>query len=121
MPMEGGIETIDSILTSIKLSLGITEDYEYFDQQIITHINSVFMLLNQLGVGPEKGFYITDKSSTWNDFVKKSENLEMVKSYMCLKVQLLFDPPASSFVMESMNRMINEFEWRLKVAAETKT
>lgn len=109
----------DSILTSIKKLLGITEDYEHFDQDIIMHINSVFMILNQLGVGPVNGFSISDKTTIWNEFIPDGQNLESVKSYIYLKVRLLFDPPTSSSVMESMNRMISEFEWRLNVAAES--
>ena len=109
----------DSILTSIKKLLGITEDYEYFDQDIIIHINSVFMILNQLGIGPSEGFSIIDKTAIWRDFISEGKNFESVKSYIYLKVRLLFDPPTSSAVMESMNRMISEFEWRLNVSAES--
>ena len=117
---KGGI-TVESILTSIKLLLGITEDYEHFDNQIVAHINSVLMILTQLGVGPPDGFIVKDKSDTWNEFIPDGKNLELVKSYIHLKVKLLFDPPSSSVVMESTNRMINEFEWRLNAAAESKT
>ena len=116
---KGGI-TVKSILTSIKLLLGITEDYEHFDNQIVAHINSVLMILTQLGVGPPDGFIVKDKSDTWNEFIPDGKNLELVKSYIHLKVKLLFDPPSSSVVMESTNRMINEFEWRLNAAAESK-
>lgn len=110
---------MESILTSIKKLLGITEEYEHFDADIIMHINSVFMILTQLGVGPSEGFSIKDKSTTWNEFVSDNQ-LESVKSYMHMKVKLMFDPPLSSAVMECMNRMISEFEWRLNVAAESK-
>ena len=71
---------MDSILTSIKKLLGITEEYENFDQDIIMHINSAFMILNQLGVGPKSGFSISDKSSTWDEFIPESSNLEAVKT-----------------------------------------
>ena len=111
----------ESILTSVKKMLGIVEDYTAFDNQIIIHINSVFMILTQLGVGPPTGFTITDKTSVWSDFLTTDKNLELVKSYMYQKVRLLFDPPSSSVVMDSINRMINEFEWRLNVAAESNT
>lgn len=111
---------MDSILTSIKLLLGITEDYEAFDQQLIMHINSVFMILTQLGVGPIAGFMIEDKNDTWDDFIDDDSNLQTVKSYIYLKVKMLFDPPSSSVVMDSTNRMINEFEWRLNSQAESK-
>lgn len=111
---------MESILTSIKKLLGITEDYDHFDTDIIIHINSVFMILSQLGVGPDKGFSISDKFKTWSEFLPESDpRFEAVKSYMYLKVKILFDPPQSSIVMESMNRMIYEYEWRLNIAAET--
>ena len=117
--IKGGTRMNDSILTSIKKLLGITEEYEHFDQDIIIHINSVFMILNQLGVGPSNGFSITDKTAVWSDFISEGANLESVKSYIYLKVRLLFDPPTTSAVMESMNRMISELEFRLNVSAES--
>ena len=110
---------MDSILTSVKKMLGIAEDYEHFDSDIIMHINSVLSILTQLGVGPEEGFLITDKSATWSDFVSDMSRLESIKSYVYMKVKLLFDPPLGSAVIESMNRLISEFEWRINVAAET--
>lgn len=110
---------MESILTSIKKMLGITEEYEHFDTDIIIHINSVFSTLTQLGVGPSEGFSIKDENAKWADFISDEKSLESVKSYMYLKVKLLFDPPLSSAVIESTNRMISEFEWRLNVAAET--
>lgn len=109
---------MESILTSIKKLLGISEEYEHFDADLIMHINSVFMILTQLGVGPSEGFRITDESEIWTDFISEPARIDLVKSYMYLKVKLLFDPPSSSAVIESMNRMINEFEWRLNVAAD---
>lgn len=109
---------MDSILTSIKKMLGITEEYEHFDPDIIMHINSVFTILTQMGVGPEKGFSITDKSNVWTDFMGNNTNIEAVKSYMYYKVKLLFDPPTSSSVTDAMNRAISEFEWRLNVIAD---
>lgn len=112
---------MESILTSIKKLLGITEEYEHFDEDIIMHINSVFMILTQLGVGPPEGFRIEDKTATWNKFISDDVRFDSVKSYMHLKVKLLFDPPLSSAAIESMNRMINEFEWRINVAAESQS
>ena len=109
---------MDSILTSIKKLLGITEEYEHFDQDIIMHINSVFMILTQMGVGPEDGFTISDSTTMWNEFTNDDKKIEAVKSYIYLKVRLLFDPPASSSVMEAINRSISEFEWRLNIAAD---
>ena len=115
--IKGGIN-LDSILKKKKKMLGITEDYEHFDADLIMHINSVFMILTQLGVGPSEGFSIEGKSDTWDDFISTGSNLEAVKSYVYLKVKLLFDPPLSSAVMESMNRMISELEWRLNVSVD---
>lgn len=109
---------MESILTSIKKLLGITEEYEHFDSDLIMHINSVFSILTQLGVGPIEGFSINDDTAIWSDFIKPNENLEAIKSYMYLKVKLLFDPPLSSAVIESMNRMIGELEWRINVTVE---
>lgn len=111
---------MESILNSIKKLLGISEEYEHFDSDITMHINSVFMVLTQLGVGPEEGFRIEDGSSTWDEFIQDSMDYESVKSYMYLKVKMLFDPPTSSAAIESMTRMIGEYEWRLNVAYEFK-
>lgn len=110
---------MDSILTSIKKLLGITEDYTHFDTDIVMHINSVFSILTQLGVGPPEGFYIQDKTTIWYEYISDPNKIEMVKSYMYLKVRLLFDPPSSSSVIEAFNKQISEFEWRLNVAVET--
>ncbi len=107
-----------SILTSIKKLLGVAEDYTEFDEDIITHINSVLLNLNQLGVGPEEGFMIEDDAACWEDFIYDETKLQAVKSYIYLKVKLLFDPPLSSSVTESYNRMIAELEWRLNVAVD---
>lgn len=109
----------ESILTSIKKLLGIPEDYEHFDQDIIIHINSVFMILNQLGVGPTEEFTIIDKTAVWSDFISDNKKFESVKTYVYMKVRLLFDPPLSSAVMDCINKVISEMEWRLNVAAES--
>ena len=107
-----------SILTSIKKLLGVAEDYYEFDEDIMTHINSVFLNLTQLGVGPEEGFMIEDNTAEWEDFINDSVQLQAVKTYVYLKVKLLFDPPLSSSVTESINRMIAELEWRLNAAVD---
>ena len=122
MPLEALGEEVkkmnESILTSIKKMLGITEEYTHFDQDIIIHINTVLMILHQLGVGPEEGFAITDKTDEWDDFIGDNVLLELVKSYVYLKVRLIFDPPQSSSIIEAMNRQISEFEWRINVAVD---
>ena len=115
-----GGENMDSILTSIKKLLGIEGEYTHFDPDLIMHINSVFMILNQLGVGPTNGFRIEDDSTTWSEYMTDEDNIDAVKSYMHLKVKLLFDPPQSSAVMESIKVMISEFEFRLNVAVDPK-
>ncbi len=112
---------MDSILTSIKKLLGITEDYEHFDPDIIMHINAVFLILNQMGVGPDTPFSITDKSATWEDFSSDISKIEMVKSYMGNKVRQMFDPPQSGAVAESLKNTIAEQEWRLNVACDPPT
>lgn len=111
---------MDSILTSIKKLLGISEFYEHFDADIIIHINSVFMILNQLGIGPSEGFSISDSKSTWADFIADETKIESVKTYVYLKVKLIFDPPLSSAAIASMKELIAELEWRLFVAADIK-
>ena len=108
----------ESILTSIKKLLGITEDYDYFDQDIIMHINAAFMVLTQLGIGPSEGFLITDDTDTWGDFIDDSTNLGSIQSYVYMKVKLMFDPPQNSFTVDSMTKLVNELEWRLNVAAD---
>lgn len=111
-------KNIPNILTSIKKSLGIAKEYEHFDADMIMHINSTFSILTQLGVGPPEGFSIEDDSAVWTDFVPEKSKIEFVKSYMYLKVKLLFDPPLSSAVIDSMNRQISELEWRIQVAVD---
>ena len=110
---------MESILQSVKKMLGIIPDYTNFDDDIIMHINSVFMILQQLGVGPKEGFAISDKFTVWTDYIKDPVKLQMAKSYMALRVRLLFDPPTSSAHMESIKQQIAEFEWRMNVEAET--
>lgn len=110
---------MDSILTSVKKLLGITEEYTHFDADVIMHINSVFSILQQLGVGDPNGFMIFDETSKWTDFiVSEDPRLNMVKTYMFLKVRQMFDPPQSGIVMEAMKRQIDELEWRLNVQVD---
>ena len=110
--MEEVINKMESILDSIKKLLGIQPEYRAFDEDLIIHINTVFIILNQLNIGPEEGFMIVDGSESWDDFVK-GINETMVKTYIYLKVRLMFDPPTSGVLVESMNSMISELEWRL--------
>ena len=113
------MDTTESILTSVKKLLGIDESYSHFDSDLIMHINSVFSILGQMGVGPKNGFLISGADEKWSDFFEDDAGrLPLVKSYMHLKVKLLFDPPLASSAVDAMNRQISEFEWRLFVAAD---
>lgn len=115
--VHGGNE-MDSILISIKKLLGITADCTDFDADIIMHINSVLMVLKQIGVGPEEGYSITGDTETWADFFGELPNLPAIKSYVYLKVRLLFDPPQSSALLESTKQLVAELEWRLNADAD---
>ena len=110
------VDPKNSILTSIKKLLGITESCTDFDTDIIMHINTVLMTLNQLGVGTE-GFQIEDKNAVWSEFIQ-SDKLAATKSYVHLRVKLLFDPPLNSAIIEAIKESIRELEWRLNVRVE---
>lgn len=108
----------NSILNSTKKILGIEPDYTAFDQDIMMHINSVFSTLQQLGIGPDIGFAIEDSDSEWVDFFGDDPRLNSVKTYVYLRVRLLFDPPSTSFLLNAMKEQIQEIEWRLNVHRE---
>lgn len=108
-----------SILTSTKKILGIEESYTVFDSDIVMHINSVFSTLTQLGVGPSYGFMIEDADAVWSDFLGDDPRLNPVKTYVYLRVRLLFDPPTTSFLIASYQEQIKELEWRLNVLVDT--
>lgn len=110
---------IDSILDSVKKTLGINSDYNHFDAELIMHINSVLLSLTQIGVGATTGYVINDKTETWDDFIGSDRpDLAAVKTYVSLKVKMIFDPPSSSFVFEAMKGQVAEMEWRLGIQAE---
>lgn len=109
----------ESILFSVKQAVGASEFGTAFDGPIINHINTVFFDLCQLGVGPKTPFYITDGDTKWEDFTKDVSKFLMVKSYIELKVRMLFDPPTSGILRDALNKEIDEMEWRLNVQAET--
>lgn len=108
----------DSILLSIKKLLGIQEGYKFFDADIIMHINTVFVTLVQLGIGPPNGFTIEDDFTSWYDYIGENKNYNLIKTYMYLKVRTLFDPPTSSVLMEIVNKNISELEWRITIESE---
>lgn len=107
-----------SILTSTKKVLGLDKDYTVFDLDIITYINGAFSTLTQLGIGPSVGFMIQDDSAEWEDFLASDIQLNAVKTYVSLRVRMLFDPPATSFHISAMDKQIEELEWRLNAHRE---
>jgi len=109
---------MDSILLTIKHMLGIEAEYNHFDQDVMFNINTVLMTSNQIGIGPAAGFLITGEAETWVDLLGERIDLEAIKSYIYLKVRLLFDPPSSSFVLDAMQRQATEIEWRLWIQVE---
>lgn len=110
---------MESILNSIKKLLGLSEGQTHFDPDIIMHVNSVFSSLTQMGVGPSDGFRIQDDLNSWEEFIQGSTKIDLVKSYMHLRVKLLFDPPLNSAVIAAMKEDIKEMEWRLNTIAES--
>jgi hypothetical protein len=110
---------LTSILTGTKKTLGISEEYTAFDEDIIMHINSALSTLNQIGVGPEEGFEIQDDTAVWADFLGDDKRLNPVKTYVYLRVRLLFDPPGTSYMINSLQRQLEELEWRLNVQRES--
>ena len=111
---------MDSILNSVKKQIGIHETDDSFDPDIIMAINTVFVILNRVGVGPSKGFSIKDQNSIWADFISEDDvNFEAVKTYVGAKARFIFDPPTSSVAIDALEKSIKEIEWRLNVAKDT--
>lgn len=108
----------DSILQSTKKLIGLDREYAAFDLDIITHINSAFSTLYQAGVGPLEGYMITDENDVWSAFIGNQMHVNDVKSYVYIKVRMLFDPPTTSFALAANEKMLDEYIWRLNVAAE---
>lgn len=113
--MDNEVTNTEGILESIKKMLGLLKEYTAFDSDIIIHINSVFSVLNQLGIGPKDGYKIEGYDELWSDYIQDDTIIEDVKTYMYLKVRLLFDPPLNSSVLESTKQLISEFEFRLNI------
>ena len=107
------------ILVGTKKVLGLAEGYTAFDEDILMHINSTFSVLTQIGVGPEEGFSISDSTAVWSDFISVDSDLfQMVRSYMGLKVRMLFDPPTTSFTQQAFKDQITEYEYRMNALVE---
>ena len=117
--MEVNISNNDSILTSIKKLMGLTEEYDAFDQDILILINSVLFELEQIGVKAKDGFSLTDKTVVWSDYSDDERLLNVLKPYIYMKTKVTFDPPTSSGALDSMNRIIDRFEWRINLYADT--
>lgn len=110
---------LDSILNSVKKQLGAEIDYEHFDPEIMLNINAAFSTLHQLGAGPKEGFTLVTGDEVWTDYISDNDVvLNMIKSYVYLKVKLIFDPPQVSYVMDAYQQMIQEYEWRIKTALD---
>lgn len=109
----------ESILNSIKKLLNISKDEHAFDTDIIIHINSVISALLQIGIGPSEGFRVSDESDTWQDYITDEQKIDYIKTYIYLKVKLIFDPPLNSSLMQSFNETIRELEWRLHINYES--
>lgn len=108
----------DSILNSTKKILGLAENYDAFDLDVITHINTCFFTLNQLGLGPREGFMIEDDSTDWDEFTGGVLNLNAIKTYVYLRVRLLFDPPGTPHHLSAIKDQVSELEYRLKMDRE---
>lgn len=111
----------ESILTSTKKVLGLDDGYDAFDEDVIMFINSALSTLEQIGVGRTGGFSITGSDEVWADLEVPDHYLGMVKTYLFLKVKMLFDPPATGFLVNAMNAQLEEHEYRLKTFTETET
>lgn len=108
----------ESILDSVKKDLNISLDDNFFDPELIMHINTVFSILTQLGVGPKSGFSISDNTAVWTDYLGESNFTNIVKSYLSKKVKVLFDPPSTGPLSEALNKTISELEWRIMVIVD---
>lgn len=111
----------DSILDTIKDLSDINNSDSAFDTEMISYINSAFFNLYQLGIGPDKGFHITDNTQTWHDYVNDESLIGEIQLYIKLKIRLVFDPPVNSFVVTSIENQIKEIEWRLNAHVDTQT
>lgn len=108
-----------SILSSVKIALGIPEEDEYFDPALIIHINSVFSVLRQIGCGPADGYMISNAENTWDEFLQNEPaKLQLVKTYMAMRVRQLFDPPANGTVQQAADRQVQEMEWRISTLCD---
>lgn len=112
---------MESILTTVKKACNVVEEYDAFDDVLIMYTNSVFFTLTQLGIGPPKGFAIESEDEEWSQFLSEDEEYAAaIPTYVGSKVRLMFDPPSNSTLLNALKQTVDEFEWRLNVAAENK-
>ena len=110
---------MDSILSSVKANLGIPEDDYFFDHSLIVHINSIFSILRQIGCGPSEGYEISSNENAWDEFLQNEpQKLQLVKTYMAMRVRQLFDPPANGTVAQALERQTAEMEWRISTICD---
>lgn len=108
-----------SILSSTKKILGLEPDDESFDLDVLTHINSAFSILSDIGIGPPGGYAISDATDTWDDLeIESQEIVNLIKTCIYLRVRLLFDPPQTSYLQAAFQHQIEEHEWRLNEMRE---
>ena len=105
-----------TILDETKKQIGIVPEYNVFDDQLLLDLNAAFATLHQLGVGPEEGFLV-DRETTWDQYIS-TQRLSFIKSYVSMKVRVMFDPPSSSFALDALNKQIAEYEWRINSEVE---
>lgn len=108
----------ESILITIKKKLGLSAEYNAFDTDVITNINTSLMRLGQLGVGPSTGFRITGEFETWQDFIGTRIDLEGIKDYIYMKARIVFDPPSSSAALQALKEEVKELEFCLNVQVD---
>lgn len=110
-----------SILISIRSAVGLMEDCTDFDRQLISDINTVFLSTRQLGLGPANGKHVSSDLDTWESIFGdlNERDLEGVKTYVELRVRLLFDPPTSQALLTAMIQQADRLEWQLNAQVET--
>lgn len=114
----------ESILKSVKKNLGLDPTYKAFDHDVMTHINTCFFTLNQLGIGPAEGFAIEGEDERWVDFTDVKLNISAqnaLQTYIYLKVRSIFDPPGTPHHISAIKEQIEELEHRLKTERELNT
>lgn len=102
----------NSILNTVKLHIGISEDCDDFDARLINHINTALFVAYQIGVStnPKE---IESQNETWEELFPNIERIPALKTYIGDKVQFAFDPPLSGSAMEALKNRIAEFESRI--------